>query len=73
MALPVDADELRRFVEFGITRWQLEYPVMAFCVESVFRGCPMTRDDYLRIVRAYCDQRTENREPHGVPVFWRDE
>ena len=71
MCLPSDEAELRRWAEFAVTRWALEHHVLFICLHAICLGMPMTRADFLKIVRAYVDCRTENRRPLPGAVNWR--
>ena len=71
MCLPSDEAELRRWAEFAVSRWTIERDVGFACVEAVCLSISMTRADFMTIVKAYIDTRTENKRPTAADVSWR--
>ena len=53
MALPTDEPELKRVVEFVVSRWLLDHHFEQIQIQGLFLGIRLMRSDYLRIVRAY--------------------
>lgn len=52
--------ELARWVKHIVLRWQLDHDINFAIIQAVCLGMSMTREDYMRVVRAYCDQKSEN-------------
>ena len=71
MCLPSDETELRRWAEFVVSRWTLEHHVYLSCVQAMCLGMPIKPRDFMKIVRAYVDARTENKKPQAGPVDWK--
>ncbi len=61
MTLPRDPAERARWRRFVIARWLLSRDIRHSCFQAVCLGMPMTRADYLAIVRAYVDANDETR------------
>lgn len=62
MPLPThDSAELSRWVRHIVTRWRLEHDPDFTIIQGVCLGIPLTREDYFRVVRTYCDSATENK------------
>lgn len=62
MPLPThDRAELERWVTHIVTRWKLEHDPGFTIIQGICLGIPLTREDYFRVVREYCDKATENR------------
>lgn len=53
--------ELERISKFIISRWQLDHNTALTVMQARCLGMDITREDYLRVVRAYCDVSTENK------------
>ena len=70
MCLPSDEAELRRWAEFAVSRWTIERDIGFACVEAVCLSISMTRADFMTIVKAYVDTRTENKRPKAGLVDW---
>ena len=70
MCLPSDEAELRRWAEFAVTRWALEHHILHACLQATCLGMQMTRADFMTIVKAYVDCRTENKRPQAGLVDW---
>lgn len=63
MPLPInDRAELERWVRHIVTRWKLEHDPGFTIIKGICLGIPLTREDYFRVVREYCDKATENRK-----------
>lgn len=63
MPLPTHDDaELARWVRHIVSRWKLEHDVNFTILQGICLGIPMTREDYFRVVRKYCDKASENRK-----------
>jgi len=63
MCLPTDDAECRRWVEFVVMRWRMEHDPRFIFLEGIcLHMKDMTRDDCMRIVRAYVDRATENKQ-----------
>lgn len=63
MPLPInDRAELERWVGHIVTRWKLEHDPGFTIIQGICLGIPLTREDYFRVVREYCDKATENRK-----------
>lgn len=60
MSLPTDEPELKRVVEFVITRWLLDQHFEQIQIQGLFSGICVTKDDYLKIIRAFADKRDVN-------------
>jgi hypothetical protein len=60
MPLPQDHDTLCRWRVFVIQRWLLDHSVAYSCVQALCLGMPMSRADFLEIVKQYCDSSSEN-------------
>ena len=60
MALPTDEPELKRVVEFVVSRWLLDHHFEQIQMHGLLLGIVLMRSDYLRIVRAYSDKRDVN-------------
>ena len=60
MALPTDEPELKRVVEFVVSRWLLDHHFGQIQMQGLLLGIVLMRSDYLRIVRAYSDKRDVN-------------
>ncbi len=60
MALPIDEPELKRVVEFVVMRWMLDQHFGQIQIQGLFFGIHVTKDDYLKIIRAYADKRDVN-------------
>ena len=71
MCLPNDEEILKKWCEFAVLRWILEHHILYSCLQATCLGMPMLRDDFMKIIRAYVDCRSENKSPQGVNVFWR--
>jgi hypothetical protein len=73
MTLPVgDERELARWAEFAIVRWTLDHNVQLSCIQAMCLGIPMQKEDFMKIVRAYIDNRTENKHPTPGVAFWKN-
>ena len=68
--LPSDEAELRRWAEFAVSRWTIERDIGFACVEAVCLSISMTREDFMKIIRAYVECRTENRSPQAGVKMW---
>ena len=60
MALPTDEPELKRVVEFVVSRGLLDQHFEQIQMHGLLLGIVLMRSDYLRIVRAYSDKRDVN-------------
>ena len=56
MALLTDEPELKRVVEFVVSRWLLDHHFGQIQMQGLLLGIVLMRSDYLRIVRAYSDK-----------------
>jgi hypothetical protein len=59
MTLPSDDAELARYIDFAISRWRLDHYFEQIQVQGLFLGIRLSRADYLKIVRDYCDERDD--------------
>ena len=64
MPISQDHAELARWRSFVISRWRLEHNIWFACLQATCLGMPRHRTDFLRLVRDYCDQQSENKT-HG--------
>ncbi len=61
MTLPHDPLERARWRRFVIACWLSSRDLRHSCFQAVCLGMPMTRADYLAILRAYVDANDETR------------
>jgi hypothetical protein len=62
MPLPThDEAELNKWVRHIVTRWRLGHDPSFTIVQGICLSIPLTREDYFRVVRSYCDKASENR------------
>lgn len=59
--LPNNEAELSKHVEHILSRWILGHDYKAMAMQAVCLNMNITREDFLRVVRLYCDYQTENR------------
>jgi hypothetical protein len=60
MSLPTDHETLCRWRAFVIQRWTLDHDINHACVQALCLGMPMSRSDFIAIIRDYMDVSSEN-------------
>jgi hypothetical protein len=60
MTLPMDEPELKRVVEFVVSRWLLDHHFEQIQMQGLFLGIRLAKSDYLKIIKAYADKRDRN-------------
>lgn len=59
--LPQDEPELSRHVEHILSRWILGHDYSATAMQAACLRMNISREDFFRVARLYCDLQTENR------------
>jgi hypothetical protein len=60
MSLPTDHETLCRWRAFIIQRWVLDHDIDHACVQALCLGMPMSRDDFIAVIKDYVTLSSEN-------------